>query len=218
MFMMLENNLTEHTLTLAGIVPSMVDARLSMHHAYRKELEEIFKDKVLPSVRTDSSVPKAQRFSPCTHCARVRPKLQGVARLSVRCRSYYVTYRSGNMSSKQQFAPSALSRAAQGQIGARRQAPAEQSDDQTRHDNAPVEHDTPEQRDSATLQRSAMPQTYDLPLPAPRVKKEKPAHTSLYLPPDLLEWVKQYCFENDLSMNQIVCTYLEELRRRADRG
>ena len=62
MFDKLEDVLVEHTLTLTGIVPSMVDGRLSMHRAYREELEQTFAGKVLPSVRTDSAVPKAQSF------------------------------------------------------------------------------------------------------------------------------------------------------------
>jgi hypothetical protein len=112
------------------------------------------------------------------------------------------------MSAKAKFAQSALARAAQGQIGARRGDAAEDQGGIAPPDSAT------RQSEETVLQRDAMQQRYDLPLPKPRVKKQKPAHTSVYLPPDLLEWVKGYCFEHDLSMNAIVVEYLEELRRR----
>ena len=120
------------------------------------------------------------------------------------------------MSTKKQFAPSALTRAAQGEIGARRDKGTAGHDEVPQDSAVTPLADIAPRRDTVASHSSATTRHYDLPLPLPKVKKEKPAHTSLYLPPNLLEWVKQYCFENDLSMNQIVCTYLEELRRRVE--
>ncbi len=58
----LEDTLVDHTLTLAGVIPFKLDRRLSMHAAYLADLTTTFGDKVLPAVRTDSAIPKAQSF------------------------------------------------------------------------------------------------------------------------------------------------------------
>ena len=56
----LQEDLQDHTLHMTGIVPFMLDRRLAMHAAYLEDLRTLFKDLVLPSVRTDSAVAKAQ--------------------------------------------------------------------------------------------------------------------------------------------------------------
>jgi len=62
MFDKLEQTLVDHELALTGLVPTMVDARLAQHKAYREELVEMFGARVLTGIRVDSSVPKAQSF------------------------------------------------------------------------------------------------------------------------------------------------------------
>ena len=62
MFDKLNDVLIDHTLTMTGIVPFKLDRRMAMHTAYINDLRQTFGDKVLPAVRTDSAVSKAQSF------------------------------------------------------------------------------------------------------------------------------------------------------------
>ena len=62
MFDKLNDVLIDHTLTMTGIVPFKLDRRMAMHTAYINDLRQTFGDKVLPAVRTDSTVSKAQSF------------------------------------------------------------------------------------------------------------------------------------------------------------
>ena len=60
MFEKLEDTLVEHTLTLSGIVPFKLDRRIKMHLSYLNDLKETFGEKILPAIRTDSVVGRAQ--------------------------------------------------------------------------------------------------------------------------------------------------------------
>jgi chromosome partitioning protein len=60
MFEKLQETLVDHELQNTGIVPYNVDLRYAMSHQYLKELREEFGDLVLPMVRTDATVPRAQ--------------------------------------------------------------------------------------------------------------------------------------------------------------
>jgi len=60
LYVHLAEELDDHTLTLAGIVPFKVDRRLAVHTLYLKEIEERFAGHVLPVVRTDSTVARSQ--------------------------------------------------------------------------------------------------------------------------------------------------------------
>jgi len=60
MFEKLEETLVAHTLTLSGIVPFKLDRRIKMHLSYLDDLKETFGEKVLPAIRTDSVVGRAQ--------------------------------------------------------------------------------------------------------------------------------------------------------------
>ncbi len=46
------------------------------------------------------------------------------------------------------------------------------------------------------------------------VGKTKSAHTSIYLDPDLLKWLKRYAIDNDTSVNRIFVEHAERLRNR----
>ncbi len=58
----LDDTLVEHTLTMAGVVPFKVNRRFKEHLAYMADLEQTFGEKVLPAVRTDTTISKAQGF------------------------------------------------------------------------------------------------------------------------------------------------------------
>ncbi len=62
MFDKLEETLVEHSLDMAGIVPFKLNRSISMHLAYLDDLRESFPDRVLPAVRQDTAVSKAQSF------------------------------------------------------------------------------------------------------------------------------------------------------------
>ncbi len=112
------------------------------------------------------------------------------------------------------FAPSALTRAAKGEIGARRDRIVEQAHTIESDNNSTAIRDAITQIPNIALQHDAITQRYSLPLPKPRQKKDPKVHTSVYMTAELLAWVKEYCHEHDLSMNGIIVEYLEELRRQ----
>ncbi len=60
MFDKLDGALVGHTLRMAGIVPFKLDRRIKMHLSYLDELTQEFGEKMLPAVRTDSAVARAQ--------------------------------------------------------------------------------------------------------------------------------------------------------------
>lgn len=62
MFEKLEETLDDHSLDIAGIVPFKFDLRVAMHKGYLTDLRESFSDKLLPSIRTDSTISRAQSF------------------------------------------------------------------------------------------------------------------------------------------------------------
>jgi len=66
MIQKLQESLVDHALDLAGIVPVGYDARpgnREMHDTYITDLRELFGDRVLPGVRVDINIPKAQSFN-----------------------------------------------------------------------------------------------------------------------------------------------------------
>ncbi len=78
------------------------------------------------------------------------------------------------------------------------------------------------QRDSALASQrdSALASQRDSALASQRdsatqaVGKTKSAHTSIYLDPDLLKWLKRYAIDNDTSVNRIFVEHAERLRNR----
>jgi len=62
MFNKLQEDLDDHELDIAGIVPTLVDLRYAMTHQYLRQLRETFKEKITPVIRTDADIPKAQSF------------------------------------------------------------------------------------------------------------------------------------------------------------
>jgi|SRR5208282_1147710 len=50
----------EHEVTITGIIPTKVDQRYSMANAYLKSLQQTFKERIIPSIRTDATISKAQ--------------------------------------------------------------------------------------------------------------------------------------------------------------
>lgn len=62
MFNKLQEDLDDHELDIAGIIPTHVDLRYAMTHQYLQQLKDTFKDKITPIIRTDADVPKAQSF------------------------------------------------------------------------------------------------------------------------------------------------------------
>ncbi len=60
MFTKLEETLVDHSLDLVGIVPFKLNRSKSMHLAYLKDLQETFKGKIYPSIRTDTMIEHAQ--------------------------------------------------------------------------------------------------------------------------------------------------------------
>jgi len=60
MFAKLEQELPDHTLENAGIIPYAVDLRPKMTHIYLAQLREAFGDLVTDPIRTDKSVANAQ--------------------------------------------------------------------------------------------------------------------------------------------------------------
>ncbi len=62
MFDKLEETLVEHSLDMTGIVPFKLNRSISMHLAYLDDLRQSFPNRVLPAVRTDTAVSKAQSF------------------------------------------------------------------------------------------------------------------------------------------------------------
>jgi len=62
MFEKLEDTLVDHTLSMRGIVPFKLDRRQRMHTEYLKDLKESFREKLLPPVRTDTTISRAQSF------------------------------------------------------------------------------------------------------------------------------------------------------------
>jgi len=66
MIQKLQESLVDHALDLTGIVPVGYDARpgnKEMHDTYIADLRELFGDRVLPAVRVDINIPKAQSFN-----------------------------------------------------------------------------------------------------------------------------------------------------------
>ncbi len=62
MFNKLQEDLDDHELDIAGIIPTHVDLRYAMTHQYLQQLKDTFKEKITPIIRTDADVPKAQSF------------------------------------------------------------------------------------------------------------------------------------------------------------
>lgn len=60
MFTKLEETLIDHSLDLVGIVPFKLNRSKSMHTAYLQDLQETFKGKIFPPVRTDTMIEHAQ--------------------------------------------------------------------------------------------------------------------------------------------------------------
>ena len=51
-----------HTLDLTGVIPFKYNATISMHQTYLHDLQETFRDQLLPMVRQDTVVGKSQHF------------------------------------------------------------------------------------------------------------------------------------------------------------
>jgi chromosome partitioning protein len=62
MFNKLEETLVDHALDMTGIVPFKLNRSINMHLAYLDDLRESFGERVLPPVRTDTAVGKAQSY------------------------------------------------------------------------------------------------------------------------------------------------------------
>jgi chromosome partitioning protein len=51
-----------HEIAVSGIVPFKFNATIGIHETYLKDLQEVYKDELLPTVRQDSAIGKAQHF------------------------------------------------------------------------------------------------------------------------------------------------------------
>jgi len=119
------------------------------------------------------------------------------------------------MTKRETFASSALTRAVQGELGARRPTITRETDTSLSQESSTVDQHAIVSDNSMTVEHNATRQRYHLPLPKPRQKAEERSHASIYLPKGLMVWFRSYCQQNDVSMNQVVVEYVEELRRQS---
>jgi len=64
MYAKLADTMVDHEIKNLGVVPYAVDQRYAMSKLYIKQLREMFGDElILPSIRTDANVPKAQSLN-----------------------------------------------------------------------------------------------------------------------------------------------------------
>ncbi len=119
------------------------------------------------------------------------------------------------MTKRETFASSALTRAVQGELGARHPTTTRGPDTNPSQKSDTVNQHTITSADNMTVEHNTTTQHYHLPLPKPRQKAEERSHASIYLPKGLMAWFRSYCQENDVSMNQVVVEYVEELRRQS---
>jgi len=62
MFEKLQQTLTNHTLAMTGILPTKLNTSIAMHKSYVQDLQETFSGQVLPPIRQDAEIGKAQSY------------------------------------------------------------------------------------------------------------------------------------------------------------